>query len=149
MIVSAQGADFIRQREQLRLTAYLDTIADPPVWTVGYGQTGPGIVEGLVWTRAQAESEFRAAVGAFELKLAALLKYQVTQQQFDALASLGWNIGLGALGKSTLLALFNQGEVDRAALEFTKWCHAGGKVVDGLLARRTAELVIFLVGYYP
>ena len=143
MITSPAGADFIRAREQLRLTAYLDTVAEPPIWTIGYGQTGPGIHEGLVWTAEKADDEFRAGLRAREAALAPLLHCTVSQCQFDALMSLVWNIGLGAFEKSTLLSKLNTGDVRGAAREFTRWCRTGGKVVDGLLARRTAELVTF------
>ncbi len=44
-------------REGKRNEAYLDT-AEPPVWTIGYGHTGPEVHEGLVWTDEQVEEAF-------------------------------------------------------------------------------------------
>jgi lysozyme len=38
----------------------------------------------------------------------------------------------------------NAGDIPGAAREFTRWCHAGGRVDEELLERRTAELVMFL-----
>jgi lysozyme len=145
MQISPTGAAFIRSYEQLRLTAYLDTVAQPNVWTIGYGQTGPDIVEGLVWTPEQAEARFQAALRIREAELNAELPHGVSQYEFDALLSLGYNAGFGpkGLGGSTLLRLFNAGDLAGAAREFTKWCHAGGAISPGLLARRTAELVMF------
>lgn len=143
MRISQAGIDFIKRQEQLRLTAYLDTIAKPPVYTIGYGVTGPEIVEGLVWTNQQAESELQTRLEGLGNSLTALIKYPVSQGQFDAMMSLAWNIGLGALSSSTLLSKFNAGDVRGAALEFIRWDHAGGVEVLGLRNRRLHEMVTF------
>ena len=50
----------LREAEGCRLEAYLDALADPPIWTVGYGCTGPGIVKGTTWTQDQADAELEA-----------------------------------------------------------------------------------------
>lgn len=148
MMISARGADFIRGFEKLRLVAYLDTIAQPNVWTGPYGLTGPNVVEGRTWTPQEAEQDFQAALRVREAELTQLLKRPASQCQFDALMSLGYNAGFAAkgLGGSTLLRLFNAGDIGGAAREFTRWDHAGRAIIEGLLVRRTAELVMFL-GY--
>jgi lysozyme len=67
----------------------------------------------------------------------------VNQNQFDALISFAYNLGLGALHGSTLLRLVNQGDMEDAANEFPKWDHAGGVAVAGLTRRRLAEQQLF------
>jgi lysozyme len=68
----------------------------------------------------------------------------VSQQQFDALCSLAYNVGCGSVTKSTLLKKLNAGDIPGAAAEFVKWDHAGGKELAGLKARREAEAAQFL-----
>lgn len=70
--------------------------------------------------------------------------YAINQNQFDALVSFAYNLGLGALHGSTLLRLVNSGDIAGAANEFPKWNHAGGVVSSGLTHRRLAEQKLFL-----
>jgi lysozyme len=68
----------------------------------------------------------------------------VTQNQFDALISFAFNLGLSALAGSTLWRLFAHGDIQGAANEFPKWIYAGGKLLEGLKRRRQAERELFL-----
>jgi lysozyme len=68
----------------------------------------------------------------------------LTQSMFDALVSFSFNVGTGALQRSTLLRLLNSGNYEAAANEFTKWNRAGGRVLSGLTRRREAEKRMFL-----
>lgn len=68
-----------------------------------------------------------------------LVLVELTQGEFDALVDFDFNLGGGALSKSTLLKLVNQCEFEKAADEFDKWDHCHGQVVAGLLRRREAE----------
>ncbi len=70
----------------------------------------------------------------------------VTQQQFDAMVSLAFNVGAHAFSKSTLVRKLNAGDVRGAADEFLRWNKAGGQVLDGLVRRRRAERDLFLTG---
>jgi lysozyme len=129
------GIDLIKRNEGCKLTAYLDEVANPPVWTIGYGCTGPGIVRSLTITQAQAEEmlttrlaqEFEPGV------LAAIGSAPTIQSQFDAMVSLAWNIGVGAFAKSTVARLHKAGDYAGAAAAFELWDHAGGQVNDALL----------------
>ncbi len=145
MNVSDAGVRFVRDRERCELVAYLDRRAVPPVWTIGCGMTGPGIVEHLVWTASEERARFDARMQMHCAQLSAQLLQPVTQAQFDALVSLTWNIGLGQKGfaGSTLRSKLNAGDLPGAAREFTRWCHTGHLVDEDLLHRRTAELVMF------
>lgn len=67
----------------------------------------------------------------------------LTQNQFDALVSLVFNIGIGAFTSSTLLKKLNAGDYDGAEEQFGRWVYAGGRKLQGLVNRRTAEALLF------
>lgn len=113
------------------------------VWTIGWGATGPDIVEGLVWTQAQADARLAQDVSKFLAGVRAAVKEPATDGQLGAMTSLAYNIGLAAFRKSTLLRLFNAGDVRGAAAQFARWNKAGGKVLPGLTRRRAAECAAF------
>ena len=73
-----------------------------------------------------------------------IVKVPLTQNQFDALCDLVYNIGSGAFSKSTLLKKLNGKDYAGAASEFVKWNMAGGKVLSGLTKRREEEKKLFL-----
>lgn len=142
------GIDLIKRNEGCKLTAYLDEVADPPVWTIGYGCTGPEVYRGLTITQTQAE-EMLATRLAQEFEpgvLAAIGPAPTTQSQFDAMISLAWNIGVGAFAKSTVARLHKAGDYAGAALAFELWDHAGGRVNEALLRRRKEEASLYLSG---
>jgi GH24 family phage-related lysozyme (muramidase) len=141
--ISNNGLALIKRFEGCRLTAYADMGG---VWTIGWGQTGPDVVEGLTITQAQADARLRIEVDRFAAGVSAELKVPVNQNQFDALVSLAYNIGLNAFRTSTLLRLLNdRTQVSIVASEFIKWNKVNGKSTEGLSRRREAERQLFLV----
>jgi GH24 family phage-related lysozyme (muramidase) len=75
----------------------------------------------------------------------AMIKVQVTDNQFGAIVSLAFNVGTGAIRASSLLKKLNRGDpLDEVAQEFLKWNKAGGIVYKGLTRRRVAEMKLFL-----
>lgn len=72
-----------------------------------------------------------------------LVKVPLTAHQMGALVSFAYNVGMGALGSSTLLRLLNAGQYDAAAKQFARWNKAGGRVLAGLTRRRAAEAALF------
>lgn len=68
----------------------------------------------------------------------------VTQNQFDAMVSLAFNIGIGGFKKSSVLSLVNQGSFKAASNRFGLWIHSNGKISKGLIRRRAAEAKLFL-----
>lgn len=70
----------------------------------------------------------------------------LSQEQFDALVSLAFNIGEDAFKKSTLVRLLNSGDYQGAAAQFDRWNHAGGQVLQALTDRRAAERELFQGG---
>jgi lysozyme len=140
-ITSPRGIDLIKQFEGLRLTAYQDMVG---VWTIGYGHTGPDVKPGLTITQQRAEQLLINDLVQFERGVNDLVTVQINQNQFDALVSFTYNLGVGSLQKSTLLRLLNAGSYQPAADEFPRWNRAGGNVVAGLARRRYAERQLFL-----
>ncbi len=137
------AAQFIRQHEGCKLTAYADTGG---VFTCGWGATGPDIHPGTTWTQAQADARLEQDVERFERAVDELVKVPITDNQRAALTSFAFNLGAHALAGSTLLRKLNAGDMVGAAAEFQKWDRAGGKEVPGLLKRRQEESAIFLAG---
>ncbi len=139
MHTSQRGLDLIKSFEGLRLTAYRCP-ADIP--TIGYGTTA-GVKMGDTITKERAEELLREDVKRFEGYIDRLVKVPLTQGQWDALSSFVYNLGPGALEKSTLLRLLNAGDYSGAAAQFDRWVYASGKKLSGLVKRRAAERALF------
>jgi len=138
------GVTLIADFEQYCGRAYKPIPTDP--WTIGYGYTGPDVHPGLVWTPAYAWTRLLSRVNDAADSVRALLTGPTSQAQFDALVSLGYNVGAGALHGSDILAMHNRGLWSHAASQFPLWDHSGGHVVNGLLARRIKEQTLYLSG---
>ena len=142
MTPSTKCADLIKSFEQCRLKAYMPTPNDVP--TIGWGSTGPDIKLGMTWTQQQADERFASDLAKFGAKVAADLgTAPTTQGQFDAMTSLAYNIGEGAFSKSTLLKRHLAHDYDGASAQFAVWNKQAGKVLNGLVRRRTAEARIY------
>ena len=115
------------------------------VLTIGYGHTGPDVKEGQTITRDQAELLWNQELGAVGRQVEhALDGMRVNQNQFDALCSFTFNLGIGRLETSTLLKKLKAGDYEGAANEFLRWNRAGGQILEGLTRRRQAERRLFL-----
>lgn len=125
------------------LKAYWDE--NGKCWTIGYGHTA-NVHAGDTCTSAQADSyllsDVATAVGT--------VKYYVTialsQEEFDALVDLCFNIGSGNFCRSTLLRCINNRDYKGAIAEFASWDKSGGMVLSGLKSRRAAEAALFALG---
>jgi lysozyme len=73
-----------------------------------------------------------------------LIQAPLTDGQFDALVSFTFNLGGGALQRSTLRRKVNRQEHEDVPAEFMKWVWAGGKKLRGLVRRREAETRLYL-----
>jgi lysozyme len=140
MIYSQKGLDLTALLEGLRLEAYQCSAG---VWTIGYGHT-KGVKKGDKITKEQALKCLREDVMESEAAVNRLVKVKLTQGQFDALVDFTFNVGMGALERSTLLRLVNAENFKDARKEFPKWNKAGGKVVAGLITRRVKEMEMFI-----
>ncbi|AYJ76471.1 putative endolysin [Bacillus phage BSP2] len=145
MQISQAGINLIKSFEGLQLKAY-KAVPTEKHYTIGYGHYGSDVSPRQVITAKQAEDMLRDDVQAFVDGVNKALKVSVTQNQFDALVSFAYNVGLGAFRSSSLLEYLNEGRTALAAAEFPKWNKSGGKVYQGLINRRAQEQALFNSG---
>lgn len=143
--MQTKNKQVIKDSEGLRLEAYQDIAG---IWTIGYGDTGKDVVKGLIITKGEAEKRLDKRLRGFEKGIEEVVKVKLSQNQFDALVSLVYNIGLGNFQESTLLKKLNLSDYEGAANEFPRWNKAWvrGKLkeVEGLTSRRLREQKLFL-----
>lgn len=143
--ISKTGIDLISSFEGIRLNAYDDGVG---VWTIGIGTTvypnGVIVKKGDKCTLEQALKYLQHDLKSFEKTVNESVKVPLSQNQFDALVSLAYNIGSGAFKNSTLLKKLNAKDYAGAADQFLVWNKGGGKVLKGLVRRREAERALFL-----
>lgn len=137
--ISTKGLELIKRFEGLRLNAYRCP-ADVP--TIGYGSTGPNVRMGMTITVQEAEDLLTSDLQRFEQGVSYLAP-DATQDEFDALVSFAFNLGVAALAKSTLLKKHLAGDKAGAAAEFGRWVNAGGRKLEGLVRRRAAEAALY------
>jgi lysozyme len=146
MRLNNAGYLLICKFEGLSLTPYLCSAKVP---TIGYGNcyypNGKKVtMQDKAITKPQAFEMFKFIADKFAVKVNELIKSNVNQNQFNALVSLSYNIGLNAFSKSTLLKKVNFNPDDLTIKkEFLKWNKAGGKEVKGLTNRREQESQIY------
>ena len=144
MQYSSSGLALTKSFEGLRLSAYRDGAG---VLTIGFGHTGKDVYEGQTITDPQAEAllvrDMAFAVSCVN-SWVDWKKVTLTQGQFDALVDFTYNAGVGSFRSSSLLRLVNAGDFTNAARQFGLWVHAGGKIEPGLVARRKAEMEMFM-----
>lgn len=143
--INDDGLTVIKRCEGLELSAYQDSVG---VWTIGYGHTSaagdPQVYAGQRITEAEAEAILRKDLRYFEDGVRDVVKVPINSDQFSALVSFAFNLGVGALGGSTLLRKLNAGDYQGAADELPRWVKAGGQTLPGLVKRRNAERALFL-----
>lgn len=131
-----------------RIQAYPDPGTGGKPWTIGYGSTtdesGNPIAPGTIWTRRRAEDRFAMDVDKFAAGVrSALDGAPATENQFAAMVSLAYNIGLMNFRNSTLLRKHKAGDYAGAQSEFARWNKAAGRVMAGLTRRRAAEARLY------
>lgn len=137
---SIVGINLIKKFEGFKSEAYL---CPANILTIGYGHT-KNVQKNQKITADEGEKLLIEDLVVFENDIKSLVKVPLNQNQFDALVSFTFNLGAKNLASSTLLKKLNKSDYAGAASEFLKWNKAGGKVLNGLTARRTAESQLFL-----
>ncbi len=139
----------IKEHESLRLKAYYDSGG---VLTIGYGHCGLDVTAGMVIDLLEAEILLAGDIARVESGVRRVIgDLPITQNQFDALVSFAFNVGLHALRVSTLIKKFRVGDYAGAADEFARWVHirsAPGQLSNEafaeLVKRRAEERDLFL-----
>ena len=146
MKLDKKGIDLILIFEGLKLKPYLCSAGVP---TIGYGSTyyenGTKVkLSDPKITKERAIELFKNTIEKYEKAVNELIKVTLTQNQFNALVSFTYKVGISALKVSTLLKKVNANPSDETIKnEFEKWVDAGGKQVQGLLNRRKKEVEMY------
>lgn len=139
MKISNKGIELIKRHEGLVLKAYR---CPADKWTIGYGHT-LNVKSTDVINKEQAEYFLRQDVKSAESDVNRE-KLNLTQNQFDALVSFVFNLGVGNFKKSTLLKKVKANPNDPTIKnELERWIYAGGKVLNGLVKRRKEEADLY------
>ena len=146
MKTSKKGLDLIKKYEGLELKPYLCPANVP---TIGYGATyyphgvrvtmsDKDVTEGF------AEVLLLEMLERYEKGVERYVQSDINQNQFDALVSFAYNLGLGALKGSTLLKRVNENPCNENIIfQFKRWVNAGGVKLSGLVKRRNEESILY------
>lgn len=154
MNISAQGLTFMKEREGFKAMPYFATPAEQEdgILTIGYGQTyrTADLVTSAKYSKGiskeDAEKLLIERVAQDVKAIKSGVKVKLTQNQFDALVSLRYNVG--SLAGSRLIEKLNAGDYIGASEEIMGWVYQKGKFVNGLYKRRAAEQQMFVNGVY-
>ncbi len=166
MRLSKAGADLMHKYEGYRNKPYL---CPAHIWTIGYGHVlyqeqikllvvrkegYTGLLrkeyplkaeDNRVWSKEEINKLFAEDVSLFERGVLRLVPSSAgSQGRFDALVSFAFNAGLGNLQRSSIRMKANRGDHAGAAESFMVWVKGGGKVLPGLVKRRTDEKLLYL-----
>ncbi len=148
MTTSLKGLDIIKKHEAFRANPYL---CPAGVATIGYGATyypnGVSVtLNDPKITKLKAMEYLKLMVQRYESGVRRYVNTDLKQNQFDALVSFAYNLGLGSLKRSTLLKLINKDPNDEKIFnEFLRWNRANGKILNGLKKRRLEEATIYFL----
>jgi lysozyme len=142
--ISPEGLAFIKQWEGLRTEAYRCTAG---AWTIGYGHT-LGVTEGSQITESEAEKILMRDLSISEAGICREVRVELSDNQFAALVSWTFNVGINAMRKSSLVRKLNAGDYSAVPGELARWNKAKGVVVPGLSNRRAAEAGLWARGAF-
>ena len=130
--------------EGLKLTSYRDVIG---VWTACYGETR-GIKPGMRFTKAQCDTMLIDGLEDFEAGMRACLARPdaIPEKPYVAFLSLAYNVGVGTFCRSSVAKKANAGDLRGACDALMLYVNAGGRRIQGLMNRRTAERKLCLEG---
>ena len=154
MQMSEHGLELIKQWEGFKPDVYKDSAGLP---TIGVGHlitkseqtTGEIVIGGLPVQYANGLTDQQVLdllsqdVQPAEQAVNNGVKVALDQNQFDALVSFTFNVGVGAFTSSTLLKVLNQSQYDGVPDQLRRWNKAGGQVVQGLVNRRENEVKLW------
>jgi len=150
--VNRETVEHVKRWEGMKLTAYPDPGSrDGNPWTIGYGHTSDGFMKverGLSISPKQAEDALEYDLNETAAAVDELVKVELSDNQFGALVSFAFNVGLAAFKRSTLLRKLNKGDYAAVPSELARWTRNDGTVMKGLVNRRAAEAGLWAKGEY-
>jgi lysozyme len=149
MKLSDEGLEKLKQLEGSVRHLYRDVGG---YLTIGVGHLITSEEEYELYKNKQLSDEeilslLKEDVGKFEQNINERVKVPLTQNQFDALVLFSFNVGNNAFNFSTLLKRLNAGAYSEVPYQLSRWDKVGGKVFQGLVNRRNAEIDVWLYGY--
>ena len=142
--ITRDGINLIKHFEGFESKIYLDAAGLP---TIGYGhliRKGEHKMFENGISESAAEALLAKDVWSAERSVLRLVKVPLSDAQFDALVSFTFNLGGGALQRSTLRRKVNRGDHDEVPRELMRWVWAGGRKLKGLVRRRSAEAELYM-----
>jgi len=146
MKLNRKGIDLIKKYEGFSDKAYL---CPASILTYGYGSTrkidGTPVKKGDRINLVDAEKLLIKETAEFAKGVTRLLgSVQLNENQFSALVSFAYNLGLSNLEKSTLLKIIKADpNSPLIQSQFLRWNKANGKVLNGLTNRRKEESQLY------
>lgn len=143
MRTTQEGIDLIKRFESFRAEKYVCPAGYP---TIGWGHVirlGEDLQE---ISEAEGETLLFGDITKTERAMERLIKVPLGDCQWDALVSFTFNVGSGALQRSTLRQKVNREEHAEVPDEFVKWIYAGGRPLRGLVRRRILEATLYAGG---
>lgn len=153
----ALAVGFIATHEGEVLGSYADPVHGWRVPTACYGQTGPGIRPGQLFTRDECRAMLDDSARQKALELDRCITADMQDHAAAAVLSLAYNVGTGTVCRSTLVRQINAGAPpDLYCEQFTRWVYAGGRDCRdprsgcrGIAKRREEERALCLGNYSP
>ena len=140
--ITQNGIDLIKRFEGFSAKVYICPAGYP---TIGYGHVVKPYEDFSVGIdEAQAEELLRQDAVIAERAVLRLISVPLTDGQFDALVSFTYNLGGGALQRSTLRRKINREEHADVPEQFMRWVWAGGRRLKGLVRKHEAEGILYL-----
>lgn len=150
--INRETLEHVKRWEGLKLTAYPDPGSrDGTPWTIGFGHVSDGhmkVYRGLTISPAQAEAALEYDLNETAAAISDLVKVELTDNQFGALVSFAFNVGISAFAKSTMLKRLNKGDYAAVPQQMARWIYNDGKPMDGLVNRRAAEAGLWAKGEF-
>jgi lysozyme len=143
LAVSIEGTNLVADFEGERLCPYRDVVG---VWTIGYGHTAGVGPHSKCLSHAEAIATLHRDLDVFSKAVVKLAPKDATVRQFNAVTSLAFNVGAGAVAQSTLVREWRANHDAAAAAQFKRWNRAGGRELLGLTRRRRVECELFVRG---
>lgn len=138
-----RGLELIGNAESCRRDPY---VCPAGVLTDGIGNTH-GVKAGTRKTDAQIAAEWEKNILAAEKCVNSYAAgTKLSDNTFSAVTSITFNLGCGAMQKSTLFWMLRQGETEKACQQFSRWVYADGVQLPGLVTRRSKEKALCLDG---
>lgn len=142
MHISVAGLALIERFEGFSPTPYL---CPAGWWTIGYGHVirDDELPRWRSIDQPTARNILREDIAVAEAAVIRLIRVPLTQNQFDALVCFTFNVGAGALQRSTLRRVINRGDHDEVPDQLMRWIWGGGRKLPGLVLRRRAEAELY------